>query len=132
MDQDTLVKEQIDAGKAFIDDFAQFKPVKVAFWLKASGESRWYLYVAYDKSGGSSVREDYRRVLQLLGHMQNPFLDAFDVKLVGMDDPVAKAALEIRDRSPAPLATLLRDRQIGGLIVEGAYIYPRPIAVPVP
>ena len=46
MDQGPLVIEQIDAGARFLAEFEKKIPVMAAFWLKASEEGSWYLYVA--------------------------------------------------------------------------------------
>ncbi len=40
MDQETLVTEKLDAGKAFVDELAKSMTVKVAFWLKLEADSR--------------------------------------------------------------------------------------------
>ncbi len=49
MDQGPLVVEQIDAGAKFLAELDKNIPVMAAFWLKASDEDSWYLYVASDQ-----------------------------------------------------------------------------------
>jgi hypothetical protein len=128
VDQNTLVSERIDAGQAFIAEFARKRPVKIAFWLKLSEESRWYLYVASEDIDGKTIRDAYKDVLIFIQGMKSPFLDPFEVKLIGADAALAQAAWEAQQRYPARMSALYRDCQLGDLSIEGAYFYPTPTA----
>jgi hypothetical protein len=130
MDQGPLVSDQIEAGARFLGEFQKYVPVTVAFWLKESDEGEWYLYVASDQITDDNFDVAYGEVGRIAGQLRDPLFDPFQVKVLGADDPLAKAALDIKGRHPGPVATRFHGRVFGGLPVEEVYIYPSPIPVP--
>ncbi len=72
----------------------------------------------------------YGEVHRLLGRGPHLWLDPFQVKVAGVNDPVAKAVIAIQQQYPAPLATRLRNRMLGGVSVAEVYIYPIPVPAP--
>jgi hypothetical protein len=49
VDQSTLVEDQIDDGRRFVERFAaDGHSVQAAFWVKTAEEGLWFLYVATD------------------------------------------------------------------------------------
>lgn len=129
MDQGPLVSEQIDAGARLISEFRKYKPVVAAFWLKASEDGQWFLYLASDKINDTNFDVAYGEVLRLTAMSQDPWLDPFQVKVVGADDPVARAILELQRKYPGKNPTRYHGRPFGGLSVEEAYVYPIPVPV---
>ena len=127
MDQGPLVIEEIDAGAEFARRFEAHRPVKAAFWLKASDDDRRYLYIAADEVDGSGLRSAYREVNRLAGEMRTPYLDPSRVKLIGGSDPLTQAAIDINQRFADDMANRLRNTMFGGLFVDEVYIYPTPI-----
>lgn len=131
MDQGPLVMPQIEAGARLVKEFDAYKPVSAAFWLK-EGESRnWYLYLASDQIDDSNFDLAYGEVLRITGNTPDPWLDPFQVKVVGSDAPVAKDVIAVRQKYPGKMATRFHGHQLGGVMVEEAYIYPNPVAVSV-
>lgn len=130
MDQEPLVTEQIDAGAKFLAEFEKKIPVMAAFWLKASEESSWYLYVASDDFNHGDLRVGYGEVLRIAGELRDPNFDPFQVKLIKPSDPLAKAALEHLQRFAGRKSIRLRRRTFGEIGVDDVYIYPTPITVP--
>jgi hypothetical protein len=124
MDQGPLVIDQIDAGARFLGEFQKYAPVRAAFWLKESDEGEWSLYVASDKITDDNFDEGYGEVLRIAGMLRDTPFDPFEVKLIGVDDPLAKAALDIHRRHPGRVATRFHGKVFGGLPVDEVYIYP--------
>ncbi len=129
MDQDPLVKEQIDAGANFLGDFDKKIHVLAAFWLKAREEDRWYLYVTSDQFEKGALKASYLEVLRIVGAMRDPNFGPLQVKLIEPDEPLAKAALQFLQLYTIRTPTRLRDRNIGGISFEEMYLYPTPIPV---
>jgi hypothetical protein len=127
MDQGPLVIEQTEAGAAFLAAFGKTATVAAAFWIKASDEGSWYLYVASDEFNEKNLDVAYGEVLRIAGQMQNPYFDPFQVKLIKESHPLAKAAIEILQRFPGRMPTRLHRRNFGGMSVEEVYIYPTPV-----
>jgi hypothetical protein len=125
-----LVIEQIDAGARFLVEFQKYASVQAAFWLKESDNGEWSLYVASDQINDDNFDVAYGEVLRIAGELRDPHFDPFQVKVLGADDPLAKAALDIQRRYPGPLAARFHGQTFGGLSVEEVYIYPANIAVP--
>jgi hypothetical protein len=131
MDQGPLVMEEIDAGAKLAHEFDQYKSVKAAFWLKASDEEQRYLYLASDQIDDTNFDVAYGEVLRLASTMHSPYLDPFRVKVIGGDDPLTLAAVEINRRFPGRMATRFGGKSFGGLSVDDVYIYPSPLPVAV-
>jgi hypothetical protein len=130
MDQGPLVVSQIDAGTKFLGELQTFIPIQSALWVKEQDDGEWSLYVASDKVTDDNFDVAYGEVLRIVGRMGEPQFDPFQVKLIGADDPLAKAALGVSRQLPGRVATRFDGRVFGGLPVEEVYIYPLPIRVP--
>jgi hypothetical protein len=130
MDQGPLVIDQIDAGARFLGEFQKYVPVQAALWVKDSDEGEWYLYVASDQITDDNFDLAYGEVLRIAGAIRDPWFDPFQVKLIGVDDPLAKAALEIHRRYPGRTPTWFHGKTFGGVVVDEVYIYPSPIPAP--
>jgi hypothetical protein len=127
MDKSPLVTEQIDAGEWLIREFAKTIPVQAAFWLRERDSDEWYLYLASDQINDSNFDRAYREVLRIVRPQQSLWIDPFQVKVIGIDDPVAKAALDLMREYPGRLPTRYHGRHFGGLSVDEVYIYPLPL-----
>jgi len=132
MDQDPLVMEQIDAGARFLREFGESIPVRAAFWLKAGEGGQWYLYVASEQVDEGDLGVTYGEVLRAARTMPDPNFDPFRVKLIGADNPLARAASDILRLYTGRMATRLRGRVFGGIFVDEVYIYPATAPVPTP
>lgn len=130
MDQGPLVKEQIEAGARFLAEFHKYAPVQAAFWLKESDEGEWYLYVASDQITDDNFDIGYGEVARIFAVLKDPWFDPFQVKLIGMDDPLAKAAMDLIRRFPGRGHVRVHGETFGGVAVDGIYLYPSPIPVP--
>jgi hypothetical protein len=130
MDPSPLVIQQIDAGARFLGEFQKYAPIQSAFWLKETDEEEWNLYVVSDQITDDNFDAAYGEVVRIAGQLQDPWFDPFQIKFSGVDEQLAKALLEIQKKYAGRLPTRYRGRQLGGVNVEEAYIYPIPIAVP--
>jgi hypothetical protein len=129
MDHGPLVIEEIDEGAKLAREFDRFKPVKAAFWLKASDEDQRYLYLASDGIDDTNFDVAYGEVLRLANQFPSPYLDPFRVKVIGGEDPKAQAAVDINRRFPGSMPTRLGGQSFGGIFVDDVYIYPSPVPV---
>ena len=124
MGQEILVVEHIDAGTEFLREFNDDRSVSVAFWINPAESDNLFLYIASDEIDDSNIRDAYGQVLDRLRGKRTPWLDPFQVKLVNSADPIARDAIEIRDRYPAKMATRYNGPSLGRTSIDGAYIYP--------
>lgn len=127
MDQGPLVTEQIEAGAKFLAEFGKYVPVQAAFWLKDSEGGEWYLYVASERITDDNFDRAYGEVARITDELQDPNFDPFQVKVIGAEDRLARAAREYQRRFPGKTPPRLRDDIFGGIHVEQAYFYPLPI-----
>jgi hypothetical protein len=132
MDYGPLVTEEIDAGAELVREFNKYAPVEVAFWLKTSDDAFRYLYIASKGIEANSLHLAYREVLRLADQIQSVYFDPFRVKLIGAENPLAKAALEIRKSYPDSRAIPLGGRPFGNIFLDDGYIYPSSLTVTVP
>jgi hypothetical protein len=105
--------------------------VEAAFWLNPSEDGKWALYIASPAIDRGKYDLGFREVLRLVREMRTPYIDPFQVRLIGSDDPLAKAAFEINQKFPGPIPTRLRGKNFGGIPVEEVYIYPAQNLTPV-
>ena len=123
MDQSPLVNEQIDAGQRLIQKFNSYQPVQSAFWLREVDSAEWYLYIISPQIDDSNFDLAYGEVIRLTSQSPSPWLDPFQVKVAGTNNPLAVAVDKIQQKYQAPLPTRLRNRMLGGIYVDEGYIY---------
>jgi hypothetical protein len=119
-----LVNEQIEAGARFLRAFHQYAPVQSAFWLKGGEYGHWFLYVASEQITDANFDVGYGEVVRIADELHDPWFDMFQVKLIGADHPLAKAALEAQHRYPGRTPLRIRETPFGGIYAEEVYIYP--------
>jgi hypothetical protein len=124
MDTELLV-EQKDDGRKLIEQLARdgFE-VATAFWALRQGKITWELYIASPWVDEKNSTESYRRLYA--SHAKIPLKGVMpsDLDLLNSNDPIVKAAVEIRDRDPDGRAVLYEGERLGNLRIQGAYIYP--------
>ncbi len=131
MDQAPLVMDEIEAGEAFIERLHEHAPVKAAWWLRRAEEGDRYLYVAIDSLNESNFDVVYGEVLRIAGEMKDRYyIDPFRVNVVGTNDPMAKAIMDIYRRFPGRIPPRFDGRVLGGVAIAEVFIYPRLPAKP--
>ncbi len=142
MDQNAVVSEQTESGRRLVDalDEAGFD-VRVAFWAKPSEEEKWYLYIASPSVDEEGPAAAYRLALEILRQRADVWIDPMELKMIGLKDTMARASLDhvtpksppspyaAQNPRPYPALTRFGGSTLGGVEVDGAYIYaPRPVA----
>jgi hypothetical protein len=130
MDQVPLVIEQIEAGTKFLGEFQKNLPIQAAFWLKETEEVESSLYVVSDQITDDNFDVAYGEVLRISGELRDPWFDPFQVKLIGTNDPLADAVLDVQRRFPGRTPTRFRSKIFGGVSVDEVYVYPSLMPVP--
>lgn len=69
----------------------------------------------------------FAQVLRIVRPGESLWIDPFQVRVVGTDALVAKAALAVMKKHPGRLPTRYHGRQFGDLSVEEVFIYPVPL-----
>jgi hypothetical protein len=131
MDTNPLVIEEIEVGAELMQRFQAYMPVEVAFWLNPADEGRRAFYLVSQKIDVAAFDRGFAEILRLVREMQTPYIDPFQVRLIGSDDPLARAAIEANRKYPGPRPTRIRGKEFGGVPVEEVYIYPAKASTPV-
>jgi hypothetical protein len=131
MDTELLVDSQIADGQSLIerlilDNF----DVSVAFWVKASEDGSWQLYIASPNVVLGKSGEAYQKVYYSLDAISVSTISTLDINLLDDESPIAVAAIELRDRLPAKIPTRYRGKRLGTLSVNEVYIY-QELEIPV-
>ncbi len=137
MDQDTVVNEQIESGQQLIDALVRTGfPIRIAFWAKPTDEGKWFLYLASPQVDEKGPTTAYRQIHQIMRSLPGLWIDPFEVRVVGLGDSLAQAALTVtKPRVPdSPFAvpqphtgmTRVTEASLGGVSIDGALIYPPP------
>ena len=130
MDQVPLVIEQIEAGTKFLGEFQKNLPIQAALWLKETEEVESSLYVVSDQITDDNFDVAYGEVLRIAGQLRDPWFDPFQVKLIGTNDPLADAVLDVQRRFPGRTPTRFRSKIFGGVSADEVYVYPSLMPVP--
>ena len=125
MDSNALVDHQIHAGRRLIlqlsrDGFV----VDAAFWVKTADEGIWFLFIASPVVEERGLAGAYRALQASIQHLQGIPMSLSDVKLVGRGNPITMDVLGVLKRHNGRLATRFEGKQLGGMTIEDAYIYP--------
>ena len=125
MDQATLVEHQIDDVPKLIDQLKRDNfDVKAAFWLYTSEADQWFLYLVSEIVDQLGTTAAYKIVYGSMRRMAGLWINPFEVKLVGSDDPIAKAVVDFQAQMHAPVPTRVRASRLGNIYIDNAYIYP--------
>jgi hypothetical protein len=73
----------------------------------------------------------FAEILRIVREMLTPYVDPFQVRLIGSDDPLAKAAVDTNRKFPGPVPTRFRGTNFGRVPVEEVYVYPARYLTPV-
>jgi hypothetical protein len=124
MDQTILVNRRLEDVPRLVSQLqaADFD-VKAALWLYTSESGQWFLYIisdVVDKDGG---RAAYRLAYGVMRQMTDLRINPFEVKLIGLTDPLAQAVIDFLAKQRAPLPTWIDGMRLGDIYIEGAYIY---------
>jgi hypothetical protein len=125
VDQSTLVEDQIDDGRRFVERFAaDGNPVQAAFWVKTAEEGLWFLYVVSEIIDRMGPAAAYRAVHASLQKLGESWVSSSEIKIISPSNPVAKDVLQVMARHPGRLATRFGGKALGSMAVEQTYIYP--------
>jgi len=132
MNQGTLVAEQIEDGRRFLDRLSnEGIAVTAAAWVKEDEYGPWFFYLITplaSERGGTMTA--YDRVNTVLRQVPQPFwVDPMEYKVIAPDSAVGRAVRDLHRQYPGLFPRWYREPQLGGMPLEGAYIYP-PISVP--
>lgn len=132
-----MVNPELAGGWRLIDALiGRAIQIDVALWARLSGEEKWILYLASPQVGSDGAASVYRLVHALLRDAPEWGVDPFSVIVLDVNHQMAKAAAEIIKPKVAggPFAvpnskphrgmTRFQGRSLGGIHVDGAYIYP--------
>ena len=124
MDQTILVNRRLEDVPRLMSQLeaANFE-VKTAFWLYTSESGQWFLYIVsdvVDKDGGIVA---YGRAYGVMRQLTDLRINPFEVKLIGLNHPLAKAVIDYLAQQRAPLPTWIDGMRLGDIYIESAYIY---------
>jgi hypothetical protein len=125
MDTELLVDNQIADGQALIEQLIKdsFR-VSVAFWVKATVEGSWQLYIASPDVDSTKPNEAYQKVYYSLDSISDSTITTSDINLLSSESPAARAAIVQRDRARAKMGVKYHGKRLGSLVVKEAYVYP--------
>jgi hypothetical protein len=128
VDQGSLVEMQIDDGAKIVEKLRDGGfDVTAAWWMKTSEEGQWFLYVASRKVDEIGIAAAYRVAHSLIRALGQLWVDRFEVKLVGPENPITRDVLAILNRFRDRLATRYGGKKLGNVSIDGAYLYPLPV-----
>jgi hypothetical protein len=126
MDTDVLVETKIEDGERLIRHLIrdQFS-VEIAFWVKASEEGLWQLWIASPSADPANLGEALHKAYATLTRIPDCTVAPSEITLVTDRDPMAREALALRDRSPSREPRQYHVQRLGKRAINGLWIYPR-------
>ena len=102
MDQNSLVIEELEAGRILVDGLRmEGLEVEPSFWARLSDENTWFLYLATPLVDTDGAAATYRRVHNAIRRLPALGLDPFEMKVISPADAMAKAAIAAIQPKPA-------------------------------
>lgn len=126
MDQGSLVSQQIEAAGRFLRQFEKSTSVVVAFWLKECEEGQWTFYIGCAPVDRRHLELAYREIFRIVAEMNDPSFEPFQVRLLGLQDPMAQAAIEVYQGRPPRTPVRLSGGTFGGVDVAEVYLVKGP------
>jgi len=131
MDKGPLVNEEIEGAARFLAEFNKAYPVESAFWLKKEETGNWNLYIVSDQITDENFDRAYYEAAGISIELHDPWFDGMQVKVRGVDTPIAKAVAELPRRYPREKPARFFGQTVDGLEAEEIYVYPSPLPVAV-
>lgn len=133
MDTEPLVAETLADGQKLVERLTQegFE-ITVAFWVMPSELGKWHFYIVTPLVESEGIFQANLQLVLAMRRIPPGSIGPLMVRLIGPSNPMARDALAVLQgpyglRVPPPLWL---GRQLGDLIIEGAYIYPIPKTTP--
>ena len=128
MGTDTLVEEQIEAGRKLVSLLGErgFN-LTAAGWAKTLDDGRWYLYVASNRVEENGLIVAYRELNTVVRELSDAWISLDDIKLIGKDNSATSDFVDLAQRYSGSVPSLAL-RRLGSMTVEDIYIYPEHIA----
>jgi hypothetical protein len=128
MDQDSLVERQVDDGAKVAEKLRESGiDVTAAWWMKASEEGQWFLYIASKEVDEQGIATAYRTLHTVVLTLGPLWVDRFDIKLVGRENPLTREVLDILARYPGRMPIRPGRKKLGNVSIDDSYIYPPPV-----
>jgi hypothetical protein len=131
VDQSTLVREQLDGGEKLIARLlANRSDIFSAGWVQTSEDGQPYLYIATRIADDRGLRTAYGVLADALQSLDDEWshwmerIDDSTVKMLRTTEPLARGMTEVNQRYPGPFPTWFNGPNLGGVPIDGAYIYP--------
>jgi hypothetical protein len=136
MDENSLVRDEIESGKRFIEALiADGFEVAMAFWAKRTEADDWKLYIVSPVVEAQDRRVAYDQVLNVSQRMPSLGIGLFGIKVLGVKDGLAeRVSQELQRKLPGsrfadgdpnllPRVIRLGEFDLGGTSYAGAYVY---------
>jgi hypothetical protein len=126
MDKSSMVDRKVELGTRLAGKLEKTTPVIAAFLLKSRENGEWSLHVVPEHQDKKSMEAAYIAILRIANELNDTALDPFQIRLVGLSEPTAQAALEIYRGSPPRIPIHLQREEFGGVEVEEVYLIKGP------
>ncbi len=127
MDSVILVEDKIEDGMRLLGRLgdAGFE-VRAACWVKPAEKDRWSLYIvapAVDEEGALAAYGRVNRVLRSIQAEWVAWVTSSEIKLIGVNHPVALALLANQQRFSGKMLTGDQIPYFGGIQADEVYLY---------
>jgi hypothetical protein len=124
MDPDSLVNEQFEDGRKLIEALRNDGfPVSAAGWIQESDGGQWYLYIVSPEVDTKGPKAAYHALNATYRRIGPLWVGPFEIKMVGTEEPVAKALEDFHRRYPGKFPARLPGSQFVGLPIDQAFVY---------
>jgi hypothetical protein len=125
MDKELLVEQKDDGQRLVTELLRSGFDVTAAFWVRASEDGSWTLYISSKDVSSKKDPGPYRRVYDAISRANLRWVSPADVSVIHASDPPSVAAVMALNRHPGKSGINYNGRRLGSMAVEGVYIYPR-------
>ena len=127
----SLEERYIDEGREVLDHLAaDGVDISAALWAHDAENDRWSRCIVSSFADEHGDRAGFRRVfeaLDALEAMKSRWLEWSDIRVVGLDSPLAGDAVGMYGGFPPEKPTRYYGPSLGGIVVDQAYLYRQPV-----
>lgn len=126
MGTEILVDENIEDGATLIRHLIRRRfDVSVALWGKANEESSWRFYIASRSFDSKTPNLAFQIVYSALSEIPQCSITPMDISICADTDPIARDAIELRDRNPSRDPKRYHGKRLGAAVAAELVVYPR-------
>lgn len=139
MDKGTLVRELLDGGEKLVARLVKNGVgVSAAGWVETTEAGEPQLYIVAPLADEQGLFVAYGALADAMNSLESEWshwlerIDDSSIRMCRTTEPLARGLIDVTQRSSAKFPTWFGSPSLGGVSIDGAYLYPPTLLQPQP